>query len=96
MQFTQALIALVAASLTSAAPMPTPQDDVSVSIVGGSAASEGQFPYTVAMLVSGSQICGGTLVNANTVVTAAHCVTDFTASSMSVRAGSIVSYNRLF
>lgn len=89
MQLKNILLALPA--LAAAAPMPeaAPQD-VSVQIVGGSAASAGQFPYIVSILRSGNHYCGGSLVNGNTVITAAHCAT-LSASTYTVRAGSLVS-----
>ncbi|XP_063707215.1 brachyurin-like [Culicoides brevitarsis] len=46
-------------------------------IVGGLEAREGQFPYQAALFVSTSQgtfFCGGSLVNNDYVLTAAHCV----------------------
>lgn len=46
------------------------------AIVGGSVADEGEYPWQVA-ITSGdgsSQYCGGTLVDRDTVVTAAHCM----------------------
>ena len=45
-------------------------------IVGGQAASAGQFPYQAGLLAQFSQgqgVCGGVLANANRVLTAAHC-----------------------
>lgn len=46
------------------------------AIVGGTVADEGEYPWQVA-ITSGSgssQYCGGTLVDRDTVVTAAHCM----------------------
>jgi trypsin len=84
---------LVLPALVAAAPTPEPQDDFSVQIVGGSAATAGQFPYIVSIQVSGSHYCGGSLLNANTVITAAHCATR-SASSYTIRAGTLVSSRR--
>ncbi|KEY74969.1 hypothetical protein S7711_01318 [Stachybotrys chartarum IBT 7711] len=67
---------------------PLPQFETS-QIVGGELAVAGDFPYIVSLQRStGSHFCGGTLVNANTVVTAAHCSTGQSASAVRVRAGS--------
>jgi len=87
MQFKHLSIALAIPALSVAAPTP---QDLSAQIVGGSPASAGQFPYIVSVQISGSHYCGGSLVNANTVITAAHCATR-SASSYTIRAGTLVS-----
>ncbi|KAM0330628.1 hypothetical protein ACHAQA_003577 [Verticillium albo-atrum] len=66
---------------------PVPQEDL--QIVGGVVAQAGDFPFIVSLQRSGSHFCGGSLLNANTVLTAAHCSTGVTASSVTVRAGSL-------
>ncbi|KAJ4392138.1 hypothetical protein N0V93_005761 [Gnomoniopsis smithogilvyi] len=70
-----------------------PQDEVwetdSSNIVGGTTASTAEFPYIVSLSQSGSHFCGGVLLNAYTVVTAAHCSVGQSASSVKVRAGSL-------
>ena len=43
-------------------------------IIGGSDAAEGQFPYQVSLKLYGRHICGGSVIAANWVITAAHCV----------------------
>lgn len=71
-----------------------PQDDFTL-IVGGSPAASGEFPYIVSLQNSrGSHFCGGSLLNANTVITAGHCAEGQTASALRVRAGTLVSYFR--
>lgn len=42
-------------------------------IIGGDDAQFGEFPWQVLIKIGGRQ-CGGTLVNRQHVVTAAHCV----------------------
>lgn len=84
----KAFIAGLMASAVSAAP--TPQD--SVNIVGGTAATAGEFPFIVSLQRSGSHFCGGSLLDSRTVVTAAHCTQGQTASALTVRAGSLVSH----
>ncbi|KAM0354987.1 hypothetical protein ACHAPU_000831 [Fusarium lateritium] len=78
------LVALVAPLVAAA-----PQDIGIPNIVGGTAANLGDFPFIVAISRNGNPHCGGTLINANTVLTAGHCVSGYSASSLSVRAGSL-------
>ncbi len=82
-------VSLAISTLVGAAPTP-PQVD-GTDIVGGTAASAGEFPFIVSLQQSGSHFCGGSLINANTVVSAAHCAVDQDASSIQIRAGSLVS-----
>jgi trypsin len=73
-----------------AAALPLEEGSVGISIVGGTTATIGEFPFIVS-LTDGSSFCGGVLINANTVLTAGHCA-DVRASSLRVRAGSAVSH----
>lgn len=88
-----AALALPAIISGAALPQNDPDnwDDFPVEdIVGGVAASAGDFPFIVSVQLSGSHFCGGTLLNANTVVSAAHCYFGRTGSSWRIRAGSLV------
>ena len=68
-----------------------PIQDESFHIVGGVPAVPGDFPYVVSLRRSGRHFCGGSLLNGNTVLTAAHCVDDIEVpSAVTVRAGSLV------
>ncbi|KAI8943111.1 hypothetical protein NX059_001141 [Plenodomus lindquistii] len=97
MQLKNVLVSLAVPAICIAAAIPTPQDPVEPvfeedggdDIVGGVAASAGDVPFIVALKLEGEPWCGGSLVNANTVVTAAHCIAGYPASSFSVRAGSL-------
>ncbi|APA14579.1 hypothetical protein SS1G_06534 [Sclerotinia sclerotiorum 1980 UF-70] len=60
-----------------------------VGIVGGTTAALGEFPYIVSLTYAGSHFCGGVLLNAYTVLTAAHCSVSYSASSVKVRAGTL-------
>ncbi|MEU4743105.1 serine protease [Actinosynnema sp. NPDC023658] len=83
-----ALAAAVAAiGLMTVAPASAETSDTGVSpfVVGGTRVSTSTYPWVVYLATStGGQFCGGTLVKANKVVTAAHCVSGRSASSTRV------------
>ncbi|XP_017056163.1 serine protease SP24D [Drosophila ficusphila] len=68
--------------------------DVEPRIVGGTKATEGQFPHQVSLRRRGSHTCGGSIISNNYVVTAAHCVKQgnnvVPASQLSINAGSLL------
>ncbi|KAF4341936.1 AChain A Fusarium Oxysporum trypsin At Atomic Resolution [Fusarium beomiforme] len=80
------VVALVA-PLAAAAPAPAPQEVP--NIVGGTSASAGEFPFIVSISRNGGPWCGGALLNADTVLTAAHCVYGYATSGFQIRAGSL-------
>ncbi|XP_039859869.1 transmembrane protease serine 6 [Simochromis diagramma] len=53
-------------------------------IVGGTDASEGEWPWQASLQVRGNHICGGTLIASQWVVSAAHCFYDDRLYSPSV------------
>ncbi|MEM7801283.1 MAG: serine protease [Chloroflexota bacterium] len=65
-------------------PVPSPR------IVGGQDADQGEYPYQVLVLPSGS-LCGGALIDAEWVLTAAHCLfsgsTQLSPSDVNVKLG---------
>ncbi|MEU6223653.1 serine protease [Streptomyces sp. NPDC047042] len=71
--------ALIAAPGAIAAPQP---------IVGGTTTTAAAYPYVMQITdASQNQFCGGTLVSATKVVTAAHCMVGETTSSVRVVGG---------
>ncbi|ELP66430.1 S1 family peptidase [Streptomyces turgidiscabies] len=71
--------ALIAAPGAVAAPQP---------IVGGTTTTASAYPYVMQITdASQNQFCGGTLVSATKVVTAAHCMVGETTSSVRVVGG---------
>lgn len=64
-------------------------DDLDGRIVNGVDTTIAQHPYQVSLqTVSGGHFCGGSIINEDTVVTAAHCLQTYTAKQLRVRLGS--------
>ncbi|GAB3647779.1 S1 family peptidase [Glycomyces tarimensis] len=69
---------------------PPAQGDVEV--INGQPASEGQYPWMVALADAGdpsSNFCGGSLVDYDVVLTAAHCTVGSAPEEVVVRHGSV-------
>jgi secreted trypsin-like serine protease len=47
---------------------------ISGQIIGGSRATQGQFPWQALITIDGSALCGGSLISPEWILTAAHCV----------------------
>ncbi|KUN04664.1 serine protease [Streptomyces yokosukanensis] len=74
-----AATALLASPTASAAPQP---------IVGGTTTTTAEYPFVVQITdASGNQFCGGTLVAAKKVVTAAHCMAGESSGNVRVVGG---------
>ncbi|CAL4150485.1 unnamed protein product, partial [Meganyctiphanes norvegica] len=96
MRFTLLLVSLSAAAVAAAVQGNTfPRNGIpqlqDTRIVGGVEATPGEFPYQVSIQHEGvfgrSHMCGGSVVNTNYVVTAAHCLHDQTPDKLYVVAG---------
>ena len=58
-------------------------------IVGGEDTMAGEFPFVAKIIYGGSQVgCTGSLIAENKVLTAAHCLDNYTAASISVAFGN--------
>lgn len=86
-------------ALASAAPTAQTQNsvvvDMSKRIVGGTPAADGAYPFLVSLSNNGKHFCGGALLNANTVLTAAHCTVFQSVVAARVRAGTNVCSPRV-
>ncbi|MET7285517.1 serine protease [Streptomyces sp. NPDC005573] len=76
---TAAATALLASPTASAAPQP---------VVGGTTTTTTAYPFVMQITdASGNQFCGGTLVSAKKVVTAAHCMAGESTGNVRVVGG---------
>jgi secreted trypsin-like serine protease len=75
------LVVALGASLLPARP--------AAAVVGGEEADLGEWPWQVALLQDGSQVCGGSLIAMDLVITAAHCVDGTAAADLQVEAGTV-------
>ncbi|WP_031475422.1 S1 family peptidase [Streptomyces bicolor] len=84
---TAAVAATAAAAAAALLSAPT-AEAASTRIVGGTTTTTTAYPFMMQITdASQSQFCGGTLVSATKVVTAAHCMVDETTSSVRVVGG---------
>lgn len=85
-----AALAMQAATMGAAHPATT-RGTSEIMIVGGDEAKPAEVPYIVSLTTGDTHFCGGTLLDANTVITAGHCSLGMEPSEVKVRAGTNVS-----
>jgi len=78
------LAVLAAVAATAGLRPPTAE-----AVVGGRAVPAGDHAFMAAILDGGSQFCGGSVIAARWVLTAAHCVPDGDATGLSVAVGHV-------
>ncbi|MDQ3317128.1 MAG: trypsin-like serine protease, partial [Actinomycetota bacterium] len=94
-----AMLLAVALSLGAAVPVFAAEEEQQIQpqIVGGDAVPEGKYKFIAALrdTTRGStayeqQFCGGTLIDRNSILTAAHCAEGVTAAQWRVTVGRTV------
>lgn len=81
------VVVVIAALFLTAAPRPA------AAVVGGTNTSAGAYPFMASVQDGGSHFCGGSVISASWVLTAAHCVPDGKASGLSVVVGTTNNAN---
>jgi secreted trypsin-like serine protease len=62
-------------------------------IVGGETAGTATWGWAVSISIGNTYLCGGSIISSSWVVTAAHCVTGYTASQITIYAGSTLRFS---
>jgi secreted trypsin-like serine protease len=62
-------------------------------IVGGQNAASATWGWAVSVSVAGTYLCGGSILSSSWVITAAHCVKGYTASQITIYAGSTARFS---
>ncbi|KAL6447949.1 hypothetical protein ACFW04_000185 [Cataglyphis niger] len=57
-------------------------------IVGGSSASEGQYPYQASLRFHNRHFCGGSVIDKRWILTASHCLSSFNDTAITVVLGT--------
>ncbi|MCW2667793.1 MAG: tryptase-like [Frankiales bacterium] len=89
---TSRLLTALAGSLSAAAAVGLTAAPAS-AVVGGAPAPEGAYPFTASVQDGQAAFCGGSVIAASWVLTAAHCVPDGDASGLSVVVGTVDNGN---
>ncbi|CAH1371391.1 unnamed protein product, partial [Tenebrio molitor] len=71
-------------------PIPGEVEPKDERIVGGKSLSIKQVPFIISLQNLGMHMCGGSIINENTIITAAHCTNGKQPIQLEVRAGSTI------
>ncbi|KAJ8687700.1 hypothetical protein QAD02_023494 [Eretmocerus hayati] len=75
------------AAILSSRPISSLKNSQNVAIIGGRPVAIEDYPYQV-YIARWGHFCGGAIISANFVITAAHCVSNHPIQSFTIRAGS--------
>ncbi len=84
------LLTLTLSAALTVSPAVNAAEDVSIStrIVGGTESQAGEWPWIVSIKSAGNHFCGGSLINSQWVLTAAHCMFN---GSVQIKPGEITA-----
>ncbi|XP_019876792.1 trypsin-7-like [Aethina tumida] len=90
MKFLVVFLAVAAVALAAPKAQQKTIPLIDGRIIGGEDADIADYPYQISLQYYGSHICGGSIIGSKWVVTAGHCTDGFSASALSIRAGSSI------
>ncbi|XP_078042646.1 chymotrypsin-2-like [Augochlora pura] len=76
-------------SLILPAILAVANSELEPRIINGTVAKPGQIPYQVSLQTASNHFCGGSILNADYVITAAHCVVSKSPANITVVAGTV-------
>ncbi|XP_014223679.1 chymotrypsin-2-like [Trichogramma pretiosum] len=84
--FILVLSTILTASIADASVLPVEEDDDVVSrVTQGVKARDGQFPHNVQLRHNQRFLCGGSIIHKRYILTAAHCLYDFTNDTQAIK-----------
>ncbi|MBX3009976.1 MAG: serine protease [Caldilineaceae bacterium] len=76
------------AAIPEVLPVAEEPADVQAAVVGGTAATPGEYPWQAMLMHKGSFYCGGSLIEMRWVLTAAHCLVGYAMKDLQVVLGA--------
>ncbi|CAB3378582.1 Hypothetical predicted protein [Cloeon dipterum] len=85
-------LTLLAGSASAAVAARHPVETFEARIIGGNAASLGEYPSQLSLQYQARHTCGASIISEKYALTATHCVIDRLAEELTMRSGSLDIY----